>query len=144
MKCPVCKIDMIVVEHKKIELDYCVRCLGVWFDSEELELLLETMKAEETGLSQTSLLTPHAARPAEKKRKCPICGHKMDKVSVGKEPEVLIDSCPQGEGLWFDGGELGEVITQTVGKPSGKPGTQGILSFLGDVFRTGGKPNSKK
>ena len=49
MKCPVCRIDMIVVEHKKIELDYCVKCSGVWFDSGELELLLDTIKGEEVA-----------------------------------------------------------------------------------------------
>jgi len=46
MKCPVCDSLMIVVEHEKIELDYCVNCSGVWFDAEELELLLEAMQLD--------------------------------------------------------------------------------------------------
>jgi len=36
MKCPVCNSLMIVVEHEKIELDYCLNCSGVWFDAEEV------------------------------------------------------------------------------------------------------------
>ena len=44
MKCPIDKSDMIVVEHEKIELDYCLRCSGVWFDSGELELLWQFSK----------------------------------------------------------------------------------------------------
>ena len=40
MRCPVDKSDMIVVEHQKIELDYCLKCSGVWFDSGELDLLV--------------------------------------------------------------------------------------------------------
>jgi len=46
MICPACKSDMIVVEHSKIELDYCTGCRGVWFDSGELELLLESAGLE--------------------------------------------------------------------------------------------------
>jgi len=41
VKCPVCRIDMIAVEHRKIELDYCVQCSGVWFDSGEFEAALQ-------------------------------------------------------------------------------------------------------
>ena len=144
MKCPVCKVDMIVVEHKKIELDYCVSCSGVWFDSGELELLLHTMEVKETTLSQTNLLTPPEIKPVEKKRKCPICGRKMKKVLLDKEPEVFMDTCPQGEGLWFDGGELDLVIKQFANKPSGKSTPEDIISFLGDAFKAGGKTGSKK
>jgi len=43
MICPVCKSDMIDVEYNRIELDYCTACRGVWFDTEELELLIENM-----------------------------------------------------------------------------------------------------
>jgi len=46
MICPACKNDMIVVEHEDIELDYCTNCNGVWFDSGELELLLEAAGLE--------------------------------------------------------------------------------------------------
>jgi hypothetical protein len=95
---------MIVVEHEKIELDYCVNCSGVWFDAGELELLLETMELEGTALSLDNILTSPEAKSAEKKRRCPICGEKMKKATVGHKPEVLIDACPQGDGLWFDSG----------------------------------------
>ena len=62
----------------------------------------------------------------------------MKKVTIGEEPEVLIDDCPRGDGLWFDGGELQQVITQVAKLPSGKTGSQEIISFLGDVFKAKG------
>ncbi len=136
MKCPVCNSLMIVVEHEKIELDYCVNCSGVWFDAEELELLLEAMQLKETSLSLDNILTSPEAESAEKKRKCPICGKKMKKATVGHEPEVLIDACSQGDGLWFDRGEVGQLITQLPDKPSEKSDSQErIISFLGEVFQ---------
>ena len=136
MKCPVCNSLMIVVEHEKIELDYCVNCSGVWFDTEELELLLEAMQLGGTSLSLDDILTSPEVKSAEKKRNCPICGRKMKKATVGHEPEVIIDACSQGDGLWFDSGEVGQLITQLPDKPSEKSDSQGrIINFLGEVFR---------
>ena len=136
MKCPACSSLMIVVEHEKIELDYCVNCSGVWFDAGELELLLETMQLEETSLSLDNILTSPEAKSTEKKRRCPICGQKMKKATVGHKPEVFIDACPQGDGLWFDSGEVGQLITQLSDKPSEKPDSQErVITFLREVFR---------
>lgn len=136
MKCPACNSLMIVVEHEKIELDYCVSCSGVWFDAEELELLLETMELEETGLSLDNILTSPEAKSVEKKRKCPICGKKMKKATLGHEPEVIIDACSWGDGLWFDSGEVGQLIIHLADKPSEKSDSQErVITFLGEVFR---------
>lgn len=136
MKCPTCSNLMIVVEHEKIELDYCVNCSGVWFDAGELELLLETMELEGAILSLDDILTSPEARSAEKKRKCPICGKKMKKATVGHEPEVLIDACLRGDGLWFDSGEVGQLITQLPDKTSEKSDSQErVVTFLGEVFQ---------
>jgi Zn-finger nucleic acid-binding protein len=127
---------MIVVEHEKIELDYCLNCSGVWFDAEELELLLEAMQLEGTSLSLDNILSSPEAKSAEKKRNCPICSRKMKKATVGHEPAVLIDACPLGDGLWFDSREVGQLITQLPDKPSEKSDSQGrVITFLGEVFR---------
>jgi len=129
MRCPVDKKDMIVVEHKKIELDFCLRCSGVWFDTRELDLLVSSFRVKEGQMSDMDLLTPKGATVKEAKRKCPICGHKMNKVWLGEKPKVLIDSCPTGDGLWFDGGELRQVLQQI---ETANP--KDVLSFLGDAF----------
>lgn len=139
MKCPACSSLMIVVEYEKIELDYCLNCAGVWFDAGELELLLETMRLEEASFSLDSILTTPEAYSTEKKRRCPICGKKMKKATVGHEPEVLIDACPQQDGLWFDSGEVGQLISQLADKTSGRSDSQGrVITFLGEVFKARG------
>ncbi|MDP2931550.1 MAG: zf-TFIIB domain-containing protein [Chloroflexota bacterium] len=137
MKCPVCQVDMIVVEHKKIELDYCIRCHGVWFDSGEIELLLATLKADH---AMESLFAPQRTGVTEKARKCPMCGKKMKKARLGEGPPVLIDTCPQNEGLWFDGGELGRVLDEIARTPAGK---SEVVSFLNDVFPAGAGKRGK-
>jgi len=136
MICPACKSDMLVVEYNKIELDYCTQCQGVWFDSGELELLLESLSLESPNQFLGNILNSKEAESSERKRKCPICGRKMKKTTLGQHPGILIDACRQGEGLWFDGGELGQLIKQIAREPSGKPDSQNqITAFLGEVFK---------
>ena len=87
MKCPTCHNLMIVVEHENIELDYCPDCSGVWFDTGELELLLEATQLEGNSLTLDGILSSPEASSAEKKRKCPICSRKMRKKTIGEQPQ---------------------------------------------------------
>jgi Zn-finger nucleic acid-binding protein len=136
MICPTCREVMIVVEQDKIELDHCLSCLGVWFDAGELELMLERMGLDSGALFPAPIADLPDAETKEKKRRCPICGKKMKKVYIGQEPKVLIDICPRGDGLWFDGGEVRQIIEQCAAKPGAKAGSEErVLSFLGETFK---------
>ena len=135
MICPVCKSDMIVVEYRNIELDYCTGCKGVWFDSGELELLLESHGLEEAKVFLANILDSTEAVSSEKKRKCPLCGHKMKKITIGEEPKILIDMCGEEHGLWFDGGEVTQLIGHLAGKHPPKGGSrEEVIGFLEEVF----------
>jgi len=145
MLCPTCRAVMIVVEQDKIELDYCTDCSGVWFDSGELELMLEKMGLDSSALSIAKLTGSPQAEALEKKRRCPICGRKMKKINLGKKPKVLIDVCPRGDGLWFDGGEVHQIVEQCRGKAgSGADSENRVLTFLGDTFRAEGQSDSPR
>ena len=144
MICPTCHNVMIVVEHDKIELDYCPNCSGAWFDSGELELILDSMGLGDSLLSLSNIFASPEAETTEKKRRCPICNQKMKKAIIGEKPEVLIDRCPNGDGLWFDGGEVGRLITQWVERTPAKSDFQErILTFLGDTFKVGDSSGSE-
>jgi Zn-finger nucleic acid-binding protein len=138
VRCPVDKEPMIIVEHEQIELDYCTTCLGVWFDAGELALLLESLDLHVGDLNIADILTMPEKETAEKKRRCPICAKKMRKAAIGHDPEVVVDVCPRGEGIWFDGGEVGQVIKQRVDKSSAESGAPDrVVNFLGEVFQYG-------
>ncbi len=142
MICPVCKIPMIVVEFKKIELDHCVNCEGVWFDTGELELLLGPSQLDETNLVMKDILNLPEADLMEEMRKCVICGQKMKKVMLGKEGHIVLDICLTGDGIWFDGGELDHLLTQLskgTGEVTGS--RKQILTFLGEAFKAEKKEN---
>jgi len=125
---------MIVVEYNRIELDYCGNCHGVWFNTGELELLLGSLGLDSASLFLKSILEAEEAETAEKKRRCPLCRQKMKKVNL--ETKVLVDVCSQGEGLWFDGGEVSELIRQLAKTMPVKPDApQKVINFLGEVFK---------
>jgi hypothetical protein len=130
---------MLVVEYNDVELDWCTSCQGVWFDSTELELLLKSMNLDSRNLLLDNILHLPKAKTLEKKRKCPICRKKMKKTTIGEHPGVLVDVCPQGHGLWFDGGEVAQMLKHLAEKqPAGQDSQQQIISFLGEVFKAQG------
>ena len=136
MICPACKSDMIVVEYNNIELDHCNECHGVWFDSTELELLMKCLNLEDQNLLLANILKSPESESPEKKIKCPICGKKMRKATIGGHPGILVDICPLGHGLWFDGGELSQLLKHLAGKQPARQDTQQqVISFLGEAFK---------
>lgn len=128
MDCPACKKAMITMELSEVEIDYCNECEGIWLDADELEMLLGD--GEKTkGLIKSF----HKAQSSERQKKCPICDKKMEKIIVGDEkPMLMIDRCMKGDGLWFDRGELNDVIERAKLDEGNK-----IKQLLGDMF--GGK-----
>jgi Zn-finger nucleic acid-binding protein len=107
MNCPACKSAMITLELADVEIDHCVHCGGIWLDTGELEVLMDD-PLEARHLLDSFREVPAAA---EQPRKCPICERKMAKIVVGRsKPPLLIDKCRRTDGLWFDKGELRDIL----------------------------------
>lgn len=113
---------MIAVERGGIELDHCISCRGLWFDRDELDLLGELTGADLHGLE----ILPGAG--ARRTRLCPRCDEPLEEIVIGG---LRIDRCPDGDGLWFDRGELGSLLDR--GLAAAEP-LQQVSSFLGEVF----------
>ena len=136
MKCPVCSVATTVVEHNKIELDYCSKCHGIWFDRGELELLLDTLTCGTAAKLINSMMQRPQEKVAEKTRKCPICSKNMNKTDIGSGQKIIIDTCKAGHGLWFDGGESGAFFRQLkLEQPAGADALYEALFFIRDTFR---------
>ena len=110
MLCPVCDVDMFVIEFEQVEVDYCFDCRGVWLDGGELEIIGERAGALQKDLL-AALESQEGKRPkGEKKRPCPVCRKALARVSTTSENPIILDRCPKGHGIWFDQGELGAVV----------------------------------
>jgi len=116
---------MIVLELEQIEIDHCLSCQGIWLDSGELELLLDS--ADNSNRLMDTLVENKASK--EKKITCPICSKKLKKMTFGTDNKITLDACSKKDGLWFDRGELIEVVN--MGEfPEGRR----IVDLLREIF----------
>jgi len=137
MDCPVCKEVMITLELDEVEVDYCLACSGIWLDAGELEMLLGDSNEAQTVLNS---FKPDK-NCNEKPRRCPICLKKMEKILVGPDKICkLIDKCRKSHGLWFDKGELQDVL-----KMGSFDKERKIQKLLTDIFgsNSGGAEHNK-
>jgi len=49
MRCPKCGMGLIEIDYKKIKVDKCSECEGIWLDAGELEAV---SKLEKTGIDK--------------------------------------------------------------------------------------------
>ena len=52
MNCPVCNIQLNMMERQGVEIDYCSKCRGVWLDRGELDKIIE--RSANPGLGFTN------------------------------------------------------------------------------------------
>lgn len=105
MKCPKCNnqnLNKNMVKAKKIILDRCPKCKGIWFDANEIETLLGN-KAE------TNLSVPSYAIQ-KKKMSCPKCSDFLYEFCY-PGTMTLVDTCKSCRGTWLDNNELKEIST---------------------------------
>ena len=110
MLCPVCRVEMVALEFEQVEVDFCLKCRGVWLDGGELEMI-----GERAGALHKDLLRALESRKGEvvkrgRKRRCPVCGKALLRVKTAGEPVIEVDRCPREHGIWFDAGELSSVV----------------------------------
>ena len=46
MLCPICAVELHIADRQGIEVDYCLKCRGVWLDRGELEKLVDRSVSE--------------------------------------------------------------------------------------------------
>jgi Zn-finger nucleic acid-binding protein len=125
---------MITLELADVEIDHCVHCGGIWLDTGELEVLMDD-PLEARHLLDSFREVPAAA---EQPRKCPICKRKMAKIVVGRsESPLLIDKCRRTDGLWFDKGELRDILDRGELDKDSR-----IQRLLADLFGQDGRKQS--
>lgn len=123
MQCPVCKNPLVILELDKVEIDYCPSCKGIWLDNGELELIMESKDAK-TKFKHFKIVND----TNEKKYRCPICKKKMDKVEF-EDSNIILDKCKNDHGLWFDKGELTDLLSNKSINHNNK-----ILTLLRNIF----------
>jgi Zn-finger nucleic acid-binding protein len=87
-----------------VTIDVCTSCRGVWLDWGEVGELKELQRLIPSMSGNT------AWRYDLQRGRCPACEARPElaRLDVGA---FGVDRCPECLGLWFDGGELGPMLT---------------------------------
>lgn len=143
MQCPVCHADQLIVEYRGVELDLCLEGCGTWFDADELRQLFEVAGAPELLHDLEQRLEALPTAQAGPVRRCPRCRGRMPHVRApGASGHVILDRCRRGHGLWFDPGELEDILAlEMPGDGGADSALAKVREFLGQ-FAPGGGPSA--
>jgi Zn-finger nucleic acid-binding protein len=109
--CPRCTIRLRTIDlniNGRFLIERCDDCLGLFFDPNELEALLEATVANVFSIDRRQLDSINALKKSDygvSYIKCPVCSTIMNRVNFGLKSGVIVDRCRE-HGVWLDGGEL--------------------------------------
>jgi Zn-finger nucleic acid-binding protein len=121
MNCLTCNDPMVALELDGLEIDYCFGCSGIWLDAGELENL--------AGGAMSFQLVNAEGNRRRSKRRCPICGKRMELRETLGTKHTELDACRLGHGIWFDRGELQDVLSSLE-----RPVRDAVVKQLNAIF----------
>lgn len=108
LSCPACTGSTL--EAFKIRQDTlykCGQCHGIWFDEDELGRVEELPDTELMADFQDQLdASGMLAQDAGRARNCPHCSQPLENHQYDISSGISVDSCPNGDGVWLDHGEV--------------------------------------
>jgi Zn-finger nucleic acid-binding protein len=83
----------------------------MWLDHGELEAIQESRehdyrRALETIPNTVARSINQVAQEETSPIACPKCGAEMDTREYAYCSQIVVDTCPEGEGMWLDAGEI--------------------------------------
>jgi len=117
--CPRCNKPLQTIDLKidgTFLVERCDQCMGMFFDPNELETLLEKSVSNVYEIDYNRLKElRHLKRHRDYSVtyiKCPVCSKLMNRINYGSQSGVIIDKC-RHHGIWLDGGELRQILDWT-------------------------------
>ena len=120
-ECPLCRVPLKLITVKdRLQIDFCLRCRGIWFDKDEfsrtqtqgklpeqfrdsLDLNRDKVVCQSCGTSNFRSRSTCEQCNAPLEFLCPACRVQLEEMPIG---QVYIDRCHECHGVWLDGGEL--------------------------------------
>ena len=112
MKCPRDGSELETRTYEaKIEIDACASCAGMWLDKGELEAIQD---ARENDYRRTLENLPDTVKRSinevAQMQTAPIhclkCNAELETREYAYCSQIIIDTCPEGCGIWLDAGEI--------------------------------------
>lgn len=85
-----------------IEVDGCSHCNGLWFEKGEVGAFAKF--SEDIPNFKTLVKSAQSSH-----KNCPECQMQMKEIKYNASSKLMVDYCEGCGGVWFDGGEIGEL-----------------------------------
>ena len=109
VNCPNGHKNLDKVLFHDVQADYCLDCLGIWFDKSELAYAKDDKDKQLNWLDFDVWRDKGRFEISPSNRRCPLC--KIPFVQVNyDESKVKIDFCKNCEGIWLDRGEFKQIM----------------------------------
>jgi len=109
MLCPLCKIGLQKAIFCNVEVDYCPRCFGLWFEEEELRWAKDEKDKNLSWLDIDLWKNKKDFKISRSKKLCPFCRLPLYQINYG-DSEIEVDLCNLCYGIWLDRGEFKKII----------------------------------
>ncbi|MDD5750423.1 MAG: zf-TFIIB domain-containing protein [Candidatus Pacebacteria bacterium] len=110
MNCPNCENEKLKqAVFNNIGADYCPRCLGLWFEEDELRAAKDEKDKDFNWLDIDLWSDKTKFQLGAGRRACPEDSVPLYEVRYG-DSDIRVDVCGQCRGVWLDRGEFKKII----------------------------------
>jgi len=109
MNCPNDNEQLEKVLFHLVEVDYCPKCLGIWFDKDELRRAKDARDEQLNWLDVDLWRDKGKFRVSRGDKHCPVCRVGLMEVKYD-ESKTKVDFCKMCGGVWLDRGEFKQII----------------------------------
>lgn len=109
MICPTCKIKLSEELLHNVSVNYCSKCLGLWFEQDELRLAKDKKDKNINWLDIDLWQDKSQFKITGCQKLCPECRLPLYEVECG-DSGVKVDVCNLCYGTWLDRGEFKKII----------------------------------
>jgi Zn-finger nucleic acid-binding protein len=106
--CPRCSARLQARKYAALDTDECNQCGGMFISPAMLDRIVESRDAP-TGLQLALPKRVYKQETSVHYVHCPRCTNTMNRRMFGRISGVIVDVC-RDHGVWFDSGELNEVL----------------------------------
>lgn len=109
MQCPNDNENLEKILFHNVEVDFCPKCLGLWFDKEELTLAKNDKDKDLNWLDVDLWRDKSKFKVSRISKFCPVCRVGLIEINYD-ESKTKVDFCKSCQGVWLDRGEFKQII----------------------------------
>ena len=109
MNCPNDNEQLERILFHNVEADYCPKCLGIWFDKDELRLAKDDKDKNLNWVDVDLWRDKLKFKVSQGNKKCPACRVGLREVAYDGS-KIKVDFCKMCQGIWLERGEFKQII----------------------------------